>query len=146
LDAKGLLVRQLMENIVRFNRMHWNKSPIPGLTHSELVVLHLIEGHENQNKSGIKVSELSELLKVTSPTVTQLIKSLKKKGLVERNIDKSDRRVVLITLTKEGEKIDQTARESFTDFFNDLVDYLGVEESNKLNELLMTVCNYLRPS
>lgn len=142
MDSKGLLVRQLMENIVRFNRMHWNKSPILGLTHSELVVLHFIKDYENHNSSGIKVSKLSQLLKVTSPTVTQLIKSLEKKGLVQRNTAKTDRRVVLITLTKEGEKMNQTAREDFTDFFTGLVDYLGVEESNKLNELLTKVCNY----
>ncbi len=141
MDTKTIVAKELMETIFRFNKIHWHRSPIAGLTPSELVVLYCLKYKVDDNQ-GIKVSEISDLLNVTSPNVTQLVNSLENKGLVARDVDTTDRRVVQIKLTGEGEKVIKVAIENIKTSFIGLVDYLGVEDSNKLAELLAKVYNY----
>lgn len=90
----------------------------------------------------MKVSEISKLLHVTSPTITQMLKGLEANGLVERHIDPNDRRSVRIALTERGEKVAQHAEKIFTDSFIGLAEFLGEEESNQLIELLSKAYRY----
>ncbi|MBT2291254.1 MarR family transcriptional regulator [Paenibacillus albidus] len=90
-------------------------------------------------QEGLKVSVLSRLLGLTPPTVTQLVNSLEGKGMVQRQDDPSDRRVVRILLTEEGGKITRKAREHMDQTLNRLVEHLGVQESNHLADMLMKV-------
>ncbi len=89
-----------------------------------------------------KVSEISKMMHVTSPTVTQLIKGLEASGLVERHIDLTDRRAVGIVLTERGEAVVEKAGEIFTTTFQGLIEYLGEDQSNQLVELLMKAKSY----
>lgn len=90
----------------------------------------------------MKVSEISKLLHVTSPTITQLLKGLEANGLVERRIDPRDRRAVRIALTERGETVARRAEEIFIDSFRGLIAYLGEEASNQLAELLCKAYRY----
>jgi DNA-binding MarR family transcriptional regulator len=51
------------------------------------------------------MTELSQILAVTLPTMTAMIDRLIQNGLVTRNRDESDRRVVQVRLTAEGKKV-----------------------------------------
>lgn len=93
---------------------------------------------------GLKVSEISRLLGITPPTVTQLINSLAAKGMVERQPDPSDRRVVRIRLTEQGKNITQKARDHMDASLNKLVEYLGEEESILLADLLLKVNMFIQ--
>lgn len=90
----------------------------------------------------MKVSDISKLLRVTPPTVTQILKGLEADGLVEREIDPTDRRVAFIKLTKKGELVTVKAREASLADFEGLVEYLGEERSNQLADLLTDVFAY----
>ncbi|MCK4259441.1 MAG: MarR family transcriptional regulator [Halanaerobiales bacterium] len=143
MDAnKSRTAQNLMEVFSRFKRLHWNRTPKIGLKHSELMVLHCLKQKVASDSSGIMVSELSNILKVTAPTVTQLIKGLETNGYVERSRDQNDRRVVRIKLTDKGESVIRGAMDAFYDSFEGLVEYLGEEKSNELAELLSKVFNY----
>ena len=136
---KVKIARSLMEGFAQFNRVNWEKCPIEGMRHSELVLLFCIKQAIFDGSPGVKVSEISNLLNVTSPTVTQLITSLEAKGYVERNADKEDRRAVRITLTPKAEKVIGEGFNRFIMVFLELVSYLGEEDSTKLVELLTKV-------
>ena len=90
----------------------------------------------------MKVSEISKRLQVTPPTVTQLIKGLEAHGLVERNIDLTDRRAVGIKLTEKGERVTRQAADDFIASINGLIEYLGEEQSDQFAELLVKVSRY----
>ena len=90
----------------------------------------------------MKVSEIGKQLGVTSPTITQLLKSLEAHGLIERNIDAIDRRVVGVRLTVKGTTVAQEARDAFLASIKGLVGYLGEEPSDQLAELLFKVFRY----
>src|SRR5438552_16751636 len=86
--------QKLMEAFVQFRRLHWKHSPIAGLTRGEFMVLSCLKHAAAHEAAGIKVSDISNILNVASPTVTQQINSLETHALVERSIDDEDRRVI----------------------------------------------------
>jgi DNA-binding MarR family transcriptional regulator len=115
-----------------------------GCTPGAVGVLFAIrEGNRTEGRR-MKVSEISKLMHVTSPTVTQFIKDLEARDLVERHIDQADRRAVWLALTEKGEHLLSQMEELFAATFRDLTDYLGEDDSNQLASLLTKAYRYLR--
>lgn len=97
------------------------------------------DGPEKLSPPGIKVSELSDILHITMPSVSQMINGLEQKGYVKRITSKNDRRVVYITLDVEGEAVLKKAKKTFLSFTDEIVARLGHEET----EQLITLCTRL---
>jgi len=64
----------------------------------ELFVLHFL----SKNKTQVIPSELSTALHATTGRISALLGSLEKKGQIEREIDKSNRRNIIVTITDAG--------------------------------------------
>ena len=63
---------------------------------------------------GVSVKDLAEILSVTSGAVTQFIDALVEKGLVKRDEDQNDRRLLRIKLTEyAGSKFSEFKRDYF---------------------------------
>jgi DNA-binding MarR family transcriptional regulator len=69
----------------------------PGLTAGQLEVLELL-----QFKEPMKPSELLPYLETTPAAVTTLLDRMERSGLVERQRDEADRRIVWIRMTEWG--------------------------------------------
>jgi DNA-binding MarR family transcriptional regulator len=134
--------QKLLSALTQFKRLAWHRRVIAGCKQSEIRVLFCIREGTNPDLPEMKVSEISKQLGVTSPTITQLLKSLEAHGLVERNIDATDRRAVGIKLTAKGAMVAQQARDAFLASIKGLVEYLGDEQSDQLAELLAKVFHY----
>lgn len=128
---------RLLAALKTLRRAHWQQS-VEGHKPSEMTLLICI-AKRSQSTEGIKVSELSRFMGLTPPTVTQLINSLEAKDMVERQADPTDRRVVRIKLTEQGEIVTRKAKGHMDDMLGRLVEYLGEEESNQLADLLLKV-------
>ncbi|RIV25922.1 MarR family transcriptional regulator [Alicyclobacillaceae bacterium I2511] len=115
-----------------------------GLKASDIRLLFCIKKGVRSDTNGMMVSEISNCLHVTSPTVTQLIKELETNGFLYRTMDETDRRVIRVRLTEAGEVIVQKAKAAVSDAFNGLVDYLGEEDSVQLANLLSRVSKYYK--
>jgi DNA-binding MarR family transcriptional regulator len=63
-----------------------------------------------RDRPGSRVGELAELEGVSPPGMTQLISRLADQGLVERGVDASDGRVVLVQITDSGRAVLDQAR------------------------------------
>jgi DNA-binding MarR family transcriptional regulator len=122
--------QKLMRAFMQFNKAGWHHRSVAGCKPSEIWVLFCIKKGVNPDAPEMKVSDISKLLHVTSPTITQLI------------IDPTDRRAVGIKLTEKGEIVTKKARDAFLASFHGLVEYLGEEQSNQLAELLSKVFVY----
>ncbi len=125
-------VQKLMRSFMWFKRAEWHQRSMEGCTISEIKVLFCLKRGIMSVNSDIRVSEISKLLHVTSPTITQLLKGLEANGLVERRNDPHDRRAVSILLTEKGEAITQKAMDDMSTIFQGLIEYLGEERSNQL--------------
>ncbi|MDD5398986.1 MAG: MarR family transcriptional regulator [Dehalococcoidia bacterium] len=95
--------------------------------------------HVASNPDGVSVKDLAELLSVTSGAVTQFIDALVEKGLVRREEDPNDRRLLRIKLTEyAGSRFNEFRRSYFaavSRVFNSLSD----EEILQLTALLAKV-------
>lgn len=135
-------VQKLLRAFMQFRKKGWHDKKIAGYNPSEFKVLATIKHGANDQETEMKVSEISKILKVTSPTVTQIVNTLEKDGLIERTIDPDDRRAVKIKLTSKGTDVTLEARKAFSETFLGLVDYLGETDSNQLAHLLNKVQEY----
>ncbi len=134
--------QKLLRSFQEFHKAGWHQRSIAGYKPSEIRVLFCVKKGAKPDVPEVKVSEISKMLHVTSPTITQLLKGLEANGLIERNIDPTDRRAVGISLTERGEMVTQQAAEAFSASLHGLIEYLGEEQSNQLAELLSQVFRY----
>ena len=75
-----------------------------GLTYTQYITMMVL-----WEQKRIKVHELGKFLYLDSGTLTPLLKLLEKDGLVVRERNSDDERVVYISLTKKGEKLKEKA-------------------------------------
>ena len=72
----------------------------------------LVLASVHQHGSGCPIGKLAEEMFQSYPTMTGIVDRLKEAGLVERGDDPNDRRKVVITLTPEGSKLLDRARDT----------------------------------
>ncbi|NBD26834.1 MarR family winged helix-turn-helix transcriptional regulator [Paenibacillus glycinis] len=128
---------ELIRSLRLLRQLPWNgRSPIENCTPAETMTLFSIRRATTENPAGVKASELSGMLNVASPTVTQSVNMLVAKGLLQRNADPNDRRASLITLTDEGERLTGQAHAAMQARMSALVAHLGGDRVHQLVKLL----------
>ena len=95
----GLIAKKIRE-FYRTLRKEFNQIlESEGMTNGEFLMLKNIVQSGNR-----KVSEMAKELGVSMPYITSLSDKMVKKGFIEREQSKEDRRIVVLKLTKEGKK------------------------------------------
>lgn len=74
------------------------------LTYTQYIAMMAMWEHKE-----LSVKELGELLYLDSGTLTPLLKTLEKKGYIDRNRSTQDERIMQVSLTDEGEKLKKKA-------------------------------------
>lgn len=141
--AEPELQRAVTQTMERFSRMEPGKKSFEGLKPSELRLLHILSSTPEEEGRGITVSGLSSMLGVTSPSVTQVLNGLESAGLVERELDKGDRRVIRVKMTARGEEMATIRDEHRREFVHGLVQFMGAAEVRELLRLMNLVCDYM---
>ena len=105
------------------------------LTMSQLKSLVYIEFQEN-----VCIRDLSRTLKIAQPNVTNLVDFLVKKGLVTREENPEDRRMLVLKTTAKGKKMITDLRDSIFSEMSGYLEQLSVEQlealTNGLNPLV----------
>ncbi|MGX7686858.1 MarR family winged helix-turn-helix transcriptional regulator [Flectobacillus sp. BAB-3569] len=76
------------------------------LTYPQYLVLLVLWEHKN-----LSVKELGKKLLLDSGTLTPLLKRMEQDGLVNRQRDKADERVVFVSLTNKGIELENEAKD-----------------------------------
>jgi DNA-binding MarR family transcriptional regulator len=84
----------------------------------------------------LPVSRLARMLLQESPSVTSLVDRMCDSGLVERDKDSRDRRIVLVKLTGKGRRMHDTLRATAAAFNDELFGVLSADERATLKDLL----------
>lgn len=95
-------------------------------------------------KSGIPVGagDLSEQLHVVPGRMTDILKSLEKKGYILREKDTKDRRMVKVRLLEAGRSAAIAHREQIGQNFSGLAEIFSEEEAKELLRLLNLLLTY----
>ena len=84
----------------------------------------------------LRMTDVSRAMAISKPAATQMVNHLVKSGLVERIQSSSDRRVVYIQATREGQRVFQKKLENRLLYVERAVHRIGVKRSALLGELL----------
>ena len=127
--ANNLLSRAITKHLSQF-----------GLTISQHSVLALLRANGEQ---GLALSEVGELLSLSSPNITNVVDRLEEKGWVRRTLHGRDRRVKIIQLTEQGEELEGRVFELHG---TRLEEMLGAHLNEKDQQELIRLLRLLRQS
>jgi DNA-binding MarR family transcriptional regulator len=89
-----------------------------------------------RHPEGLKMSELSKRMMVTTGNVTGITDQLEAEGLVRREVDKGDRRSFVVKLTPEGRRLFGEMAAVHEGWVIELFEGLSSEEKETLYALL----------
>ncbi|GIO27295.1 MarR family winged helix-turn-helix transcriptional regulator [Ornithinibacillus bavariensis] len=105
-----------------------------GMRTSDFEILEVL-----YHKGKLTVREVSEAVLINTGSITYVIDKLEKKGLIERNNCKDDRRVVYIQITAEGRKLMDNIFPQHQKVIEALFDGITEEDKKTMIEVLKTV-------
>jgi DNA-binding MarR family transcriptional regulator len=121
LDVANEVARALPQRIARLSRLLW-RSLNSDISRTEAGVLStLSEGRR-------RITELAELEGLAQPTVTVLVGKMEDRGLVSRERDADDGRVVLVGITDAGEEILAQLRAQYRDVLQQRIGSMSAKE------------------
>ena len=101
-------------------------------THGESFVLIIL----SQKSGSVLPSEISSEMSISSARVAAALNSLENKGLITRQIDKSDRRKILVDLTPAGRTLAQERVQAIIHEATQILMMLGEEDAKELVRIL----------
>ena len=110
-----------------------------GLTGPQLTVIKLLE-----RLGDLSLSSLSARIKANNSTVTGIIDRMEREGLVTRERSVSDRRIVLIRLTKKGSRLAKSIEVEPMSIFHEALESLPKKDIQELFRILGTVQREVR--
>lgn len=92
-----------------------------------------------RNPDGLNISQLAEKTGVSCPSITGLVERMKKAGLVTREENASDRRVMIVQITQVGDELLGKVLPDHYRRVSQLMSNLNVQERETLQQLLTKV-------
>lgn len=129
-ESVGFLLKQASIKVERMLSSELDKK-CPEATTSQWVILMLLG-----NKKCGTAAELSAAMNCDMGSVTRTLDRLEAKGLVERKRSTSDRRIVNLSLTRQGKELVPRLPEASVEMLNKLLKDFTKEEVGQLKTLL----------
>ena len=133
------LKEEIVKALFRFRKVGMILPKSADLNMTELLVMRRIEEMSTLADNSINLSEIHCNLHITKSAISQMLNSLEKKGYIQRSIDVSDRRRVLVNLTENGTMVVKETKESVNNHLGEIVSRLGDENTKQLILLLEQV-------
>jgi DNA-binding MarR family transcriptional regulator len=135
--------QELASIIFRFTKYSTSPEFKDEFRHRQFHFLITLSKLIKPGEKGIKPSMMSDVMHITRGAITHIVNEMEAEGLLERIPDPLDRRVVLIAITSEGQKMLDDTYQRFMTRMNTLIDYLGEEDSRELGRLLSKSLAYM---
>lgn len=113
------------------------------ITYPQYLVLLVLWQNEEQGLCSMSVSQLTTALQLDTGTVTPLLKRMEAKGILSRQRDQNDERVVLVKLTDHGRGLRELAKSIPQQLLCQVE--MGVEELQGLQGGLKTLIGQMNP-
>lgn len=129
----------LFNDILHIEEKTLKNGPLNDLSVTELHTIEAIGMYKSRT-----MSEVAQDLKITVGTLTTAINKLCNKGYVDRKRIETDRRVVLINVTKKGKLAFRLHRKFHDDMINQVIQDLNNEQKEVLVTSLERLNNYFK--
>jgi DNA-binding MarR family transcriptional regulator len=97
----------------------------------------------HRSGTAVQMKDIAEHFSIEMPTATSLLNKLARLHLVTRTIDKKDRRVVRVSLSKKGEQVLEEALRMKTQRIEQILAHLSDEQQKNLYTILQTLAEKL---
>jgi DNA-binding MarR family transcriptional regulator len=132
---------RLLSAFFRFLKTPWHIVAAPGLTRTETGILIGIDRSAHNGKP-LRISDLSNFMRVSSPTISQHINNLEEQGFVIRTQSKDDKRAVHLALSEKGRETLRQQRAVLEKNINQLAEHLGKENTEIFIALLTKTSDF----
>ena len=109
------------------------------LNMQEYSLMHKLASNDNNTD----LTVIREYLAVTKASVSQMLSSLEKRGMLIRQIDPANRRNLIVILTPEGKKQLQLKQIQVENRFDQLLEKLGEPDAKQFIHLINKMNNIL---
>lgn len=130
------LSAEIIAVIHRFKKISMD-SMFPEISKGEFWVLKMIHvtSMKNEEGKGVYVSSIAKHLKVTPSAISRMLKGLEQKELIERSVDRNDRRNTCVFLTEKGDILRKKVETEMSAFSKDVIESMGEEDAQMLLKL-----------
>ena len=128
-------------SILRVEENILKRSDQTDLSISEIHMLEAVGKGKDRRRT---ISELAEVLNITLPSVTVAINKLMKKGYVEKVRGEEDGRIVYVSLTRQGRRIDSAHRYFHESMVRSIIRDMTESEMQALYKGVMTLDTFLK--
>jgi len=137
-QGRDRAVQEIVESMVLMWRDMAGRRKSPpgeaGISRVQGIVLAIAGNHE-----GISIKGVAERMGISGSAATQLVDSSVREGLLSREVDANDRRIMRISLTPEGRSRLERFRKAQGEAMSDLLGALGEEEIETFRKLLRKI-------
>ena len=130
------LTYKLLNSIRKFQKKQFLKTlKLDRFNTNEIMILHMIYTFAKE-EDNIQLQKVRDMLGLAPSTITSIITSLEEKELIERIIDKNDRRNICLNVTDKGNKAIKDIDTNLAKLITSYVNYMGEEDIKKFIELI----------
>ena len=130
-DKYFSLVEEIKQSIM-------DKCPFEEFSIGEFYMLRLLMDYEKRNVN-VTTKLISEYLRISKPAVSQMLNALENKELIERTINKEDRRQICITTTRKGRDLVIKQCKKHEELFSEIIKSVDEKDIETLFVILENV-------
>lgn len=119
---------------ISMQSIHKNIAKSSNVTPDQFNVMNIINTNDKCTSSF-----LAKVLNVKKSSITAIVNRLTDKGLIKREYNEKDKRVVFLKLTEEGQKILVDERQKILTVLTPLGNKLSIKELEELNKYLSVI-------
>lgn len=126
------LAAELMAKTGRMMKSSFWPKKASAFLHGEMFILNYLVNRQED----VLPSELSCAMNASTARVAMALKSLETKGLIERRIDKEDRRKVIVSITQQGNDLVKSEREDMHRKMVQIISELGEADTREYMRII----------
>jgi DNA-binding MarR family transcriptional regulator len=121
------LAKQFLNSLFLIKKHGFRKKITENMQGEILAILYIFE-----HKDIVLPSEMSNEMNISSARVAAMLNSLENKELVTRQIDKTDRRKILVSLTEKGQELAKKHSQQVENHAAQMLELLGEHDAMEL--------------
>lgn len=98
------------------------------LTKGEFGVMEVVKARHQETGGCVSANELAAFMQCKPSAISRTLRGLEERGLVERTINRADRRGIHVALTKRGEALLGEEEKFQGNLFQNVMDRIGEEK------------------
>ncbi|MDR3263208.1 MAG: MarR family transcriptional regulator [Clostridiales bacterium] len=106
-----------------------------GINASEIFFLKSVAENKDGSAENVCATDMQGLLYITKSAISRILNSLEEKGLVNRIVDKNNRRKLIITLTDKGAETLKNAENKADEVLSEVIQRFGESQTKQFIEM-----------